>query len=427
MQLARLSKYLAERQQVLVVYSAVAASIVIHTPAQFVKAWILHLPAPFDLPFLEGDHVSFAVNAIRGMIFLFSIALLFAVFFRPVAAFFSEQRSKLPFGRIFENSLAVFFVCGLLVVPVKLGLMGAGYGLMSEDPFNFHDASGQIYQRLLMPAMAYFLQFRGPILFHAFSLLATLSLIFFTLLFLEVQIARTTFLEKISIAGTSFIITQFQSPGYTEQLALLIALVVVIVPMGTVPKIAAVSLALFAHEVSIILFLAIAFLYFSREEKIWTGVVAAVYALCWLMSFGFDLGRIADVRTVGGIAGFAWLTEHPLRELSGIAVSYKLLWVVFFAALSYRSAETKRLLVFVLPGILATLFGVDTSRLMAFSFFAILFGLVYVKKYALISERNLQLLFAINLCLPSVYIGLNSGMVYFDGLYQLLYRGYLFR
>ena len=197
--------------------------------------------------------------------------------------------------------------------------------------------------------------------------------------------------------------------------------------MGTMPKIAAVSLALFAHEVSIVLFIVVALLYFSKEEKAWVGVVAAVYALFWLMSFGFDIGRLVDVRTVGGLSGFAWLAGHPLRELSGIVISYKLLWVVFFAALFAHSVELKRLLLFLLPGILATIFGVDTTRLMAFAFLAFLFALVYVKRYTLISEKNLQLLFGLNLCLPSVYIGLNSGLVYFDGIYQLLYRGYLFR
>jgi hypothetical protein len=197
--------------------------------------------------------------------------------------------------------------------------------------------------------------------------------------------------------------------------------------MRTLPKIAAVSLALFSHEVSIILFIAISWFYFSKEEKAWVGMVIAVYVSFWMVSFGFDFGKLIEVRNVGGLSGFAWLAGHPWRELSGIVMSYKLLWVAFGIALLRHSAEMKRLLLFILPGIVATIFAVDTTRLMAFSFPAILFGLVYVKKYALISERNLQLLFGLNLCLPSVYIGLNSGLVYFDGLYQLFYHGFFLR
>ena len=424
---SRLSKFLAGKQQTLVVCSIIAASAVIHTPAEFVKSWILHSPAPLNLPAFGTTQFVYDLNSVRGLIFLLSTALLTYVFIRPVADFFSARKTEIPLGKLFKNSLFVFLISGLLVVPVKLGIMGIGYGEMSRDPFDFYDASNQIYQRLLMPALAYIVQFKGPLLFHVFSLLVTLCLIFFTLLFFEVNNIHTTLLENISVAGASFIITQFQSPGYTEQVSLLIVLIVVIVPMGTMPKVAAVSLALFAHEVSIVLFIVVALLYFSKEEKAWVGVVAAVYALFWLMSFGFDIGRLVDVRTVGGLSGFVWLAGHPLRELSGIVISYKLLWVVFFAALFAHSVELKRLLLFLLPGILATIFGVDTTRLMAFAFLAFLFALVYVKRYTLISEKNLQLLFALNLCLPSVYIGLNSGLVYFDGIYQLLYRGYLFR
>jgi hypothetical protein len=244
-------------------------------------------------------------------------------------------------------------------------------------------------------------------------------------MFFEVNGVRTTLLENISLAGTAFIITQFQSPGYTEQLALLIALIVLIVPMGTLPKLAAVALALFVHEISIILFIAIAWFYFSREEKVWVGMIIAVYVSFWMMSFGFDLTKLFGVREVGGLSGLAWLAGYPLRELGGIVMSYKLLWIVFGAALFLHIAEMKRLLLFVLPGIVATIFAVDTTRLMAFSFPAILFALVYVKKYALMSERNLRFVFGLNLCLPSIYIGLNSGMVYFDGLYQLFYHGSL--
>ena len=427
MNVAPFSKFLEQRQHGLLVSSVVAASLVIHTPPEFTREWLLHSPAPFNLTFLGSDDASVLLNSIRSLLFLLSTGFLFTLVLRPVAGFLADNRARISFGAVLKNSLTVFFVCGLLVIPVRLGIMGAGYGLMSKDPFSFYDASSQIYQRLLIPSTAFFLQLKGPILYHAFSLLVTFCLVFFTLLFFEVQNVPVSFLEKVSIASTSFIITQFQSPGYTEQAALLIAVIVVIIPMGTVPRIAAVSLAMFAHEVSVILFVVIAILYFTREEKAWTGVVILVYAALWLMSFGFDIGRLEQVRTVGGISGFGWLTLHPLRELSGIAFSYKLLWVALFAALFRHSAEMKRLLLFLLPGIFATLFGVDTSRLMAFSFLAFLFAVVYVKRHALISERNLHLLLGLNLCLPSIYIGLNSGLVYFDGIYQLLYRGYLFR
>ncbi|MGA7162323.1 MAG: hypothetical protein WBZ48_15105 [Bacteroidota bacterium] len=423
----RFSRFLAGKQYQLVISSVIAASLIIHTPAQFVQTWLLKSTSIPGAAAFNNTQFFFTLNIVRGLIFFLSIGFLLYTFVRPVTDFFSSRKGELQIGKIFQNSLVVFFITGILVIPVKLGIMGVGYGQMCIDPFNFYDATNQIYQRLLMPALAYFMQFKGPLLFYFFSLLVTFTLIFFTLLFFEVNNIRTTLLENISLAGTTYIITQFQSPGYTEQLSLLIALIVLIVPMGTLPKIAAVSLGLFAHEVSVLLFVAVAWLYFSKEEKTWVGLIILVYVVFWIMSFGFDLRELFVVRTVGGHSGIGWLAEHPLRELSGIAASYKLLWMAFGIALFRHSAELKRLILLIMPGLAATIFAVDTTRLMAFAFLAILLALVYVKKYALISERGLQLLFGINLCLPSIYIGLNSGLVYFDGLYQLLYRGYLFR
>ena len=422
---SRLRKFFAEKQHALVIASVIAASIVIHTPAHFVERWFLNSPIVPGAAVFKSAQFLDALNAARGFIFLLSTAILLYTFIRPVTDFFSKRRSDIPLRKIFQSSFAVFFITGMFVIPDRLGIMGVGYAQMSKDPFVFHDGSNQLYQRLLMPALSYFLQLKGPALYYLFSLLVTLALIFFTLMFFEVNGVRTTLLENISLAGTAFIITQFQSPGYTEQLALLIVLIVLIVPMGTLPKIAAVALALFAHEISIILFIAIAWLYFSREEKAWVGIIIAVYVSFWMMSFGFDLTKLFGVREVGGLSGLAWLAGHLLRELGGIAMSYKLMWLVFGAAFFFHSAEWKRLLLFVLPGIVATIFAVDTTRLMAFSFPAILFALVYVKKYALMSERNLRFVFGLNLCLPSIYIGLNSGMVYFDGFYQLFYHGSL--
>ena len=49
--------------------------------------------------------------------------------------------------------------------------------------------------------------------------------------------------------------------------------------MDALPTIAAVSLAMFAHEVSIVLFIVIAILYFSREEKVWTARRRPLYAV----------------------------------------------------------------------------------------------------------------------------------------------------
>ncbi len=406
----------------LMAFSIVTASVVIHTPAQFLEHWLNTASLQYEVPSLNSPTLLYFLNAIRALFFLISLTVILWIFIRPISEYLAQRKSEFFNRKTLLSAFTVFVSAGILVFPSRLGIMGVGYAEMSKDPFNFLDASSQIYQRLLLPGIAYFLQFKGPVLFHLFSLLLTFVLILCTLLFLRSRDIQTSFLENLSIAVSTFIITQFQSPGYTEQLSLIIILLMVTVPLGFLPKIAGMALALFAHEVSILLIVVVAILYFSREEKLWGCLVVIVYCTCWLMSFGLDPGKLMAVRTVGGESGFTWLLNHPLRELGGIAASYKLLWIPITFAL-FNSTYRKQIILFIIPGIVATMFGVDTSRLMAFSMLACLTGIVAVKKHSLISERYLQLLFGVNLCLPSVYVGLNSGLVYFNGLYQLLYRG----
>ncbi|HTX20150.1 MAG TPA: hypothetical protein VMG34_15980 [Bacteroidota bacterium] len=406
--------------------AVIGGTLVVHTPNQFVVRWLDALSASYGVRFLTAPETLFAVSAARGIIFFASILVLGFLFLRPVVGYIAERRGLLFPRKVLVGAAAVFFTAGILVFPTHLGIMGVGYGEMSKDPFGFQDATNQIYQRLLLPALAYFLQFRGPLLFHIFSLVLTFLLLLAVILYLRTRGIETGFVETLGIAVSTFVITQFQSPGYTEQLALIILLVMESVPLGLGPKIAAAALALFAHEVSILPLIAITLLEFSRKEKAWLGIIVFLYALSWLASYRFDLMSLMSVRAVGGLPGTTWLFNHPLRELGGILVSYKLLWILIpFALFTRRYA--RETLFLLLPGLVATCFGVDTSRLMAFSLFAFLIAIVVVKKDQLIPERVLRLLFALNVCLPSVYIGLNSGLVYFDGLYRLFYRGIFFQ
>ncbi|HTR81463.1 MAG TPA: hypothetical protein VMM58_07510 [Bacteroidota bacterium] len=413
-------------RKTLIISAIVGGCAVIHTPAYFIQHWLRYASTAYGAPNLNDGAVLYTLDAMRALLFLASIAVLIATFAMPVAEYFLQRKAEYDGKKILLNGLAVFIATGILVLPSRLGLMGVGYGEMSKDPFSFQDTTDQVYQRLLMPGIAYFLQFKGPLLYYIFSLLLTLALIFSTLLFLRTRGVQTSFLENVSIAVSSFIVTQFQSPGYTEQLSLIIILFLVMTPLGLFQKIAGVALALFSHEVSILVLFVVGYLYFSREEKIWTGFIILIYVAFWLVSFGLDPVRLLAVRTVGDQSGLSWLFTHPYRELSGVALSYKLLWVPLIVALG-KAVDRKEIAFLVLPGIVATIFGVDTTRLMAFSFLGFLFAIVAVKKYALIKERPLRLLFGLNLCIPSVYIGLNSGLYYFDGLYQLIFRGSLLR
>jgi hypothetical protein len=100
-----------------------------------------------------------------------------------------------------------------------------------------------------------------------------------------------------------------------------------------------------------------------------------------------------------------------------------MLWAASSAFPSRRS-EAWFIVAVIGAGVLMTFSAVDTSRLMGFAFPALLVSLAILKDS--VSSRTGRLilfsLFAVNLLIPSVYVGLNSGLRTFRGLYGRIVR-----
>lgn len=359
--------------------------------------------------------------------FLCVTLALLVIIGKPLIDFFRQQRGRIPFGKLLQRTVIAMAIVAVLIVPSQLGIMGVGYAAFSVEPFSSTDHSYQLYQRLMMPALAYFLQFKDAVMFHLFSLVITGVCIFGIQLFFETRKSPLSLLEIVSLSTVCVVATQFQSPGYPESLVIVSALVVVTIPLNSFARIAVAIFALFVHESSVLLFGAIALLYFTKEEKQLYVAAFFLYALCWITSFGFDIEQLVAVRNVGGMGGIEWLLAHPLREILGIVISYKVLWIILIIVIKHFPAHLKSFLVLLLPGIIATVIAVDTTRLLALSFLPFLFAMEYSKRYNLLSSSRSVLLHILNIIIPSVYIGLNSGIVFFDGVYQLLYQGFFFK
>jgi hypothetical protein len=411
------TEQLTHRQQWLLLSIALSGSIVIHSPTL-----LLHSLLPNLFQQLSPAHIA-VMNSFRGFFFLIISALLLILIVKPCMRFIIRQKNTIPFGLILGRAIVVMFVMSILIIPSKLGIMGVGYAAFSIEPFSSTDSSLQIYQRLMMPALAYFLQFKDAVMYHIFSLLITGLCIFGIQLYFAVRAISLSLLEIVSISSACFIATQFQSPGYPESLVILSALVVITIPLNSSSRIALSLFALFVHEASALLFGMIALLFFTKEERKVYFVAVFLYALCWVTSFGFDFKRLTEVRNVGGMSGVEWLVSHPFREVLGIVISYKALWVFLFVVVIRFPLHVKSVSMLFLPGIILTVMAVDTTRLMAFGFLPFLFALDYVRRYALLSRHQIRTLHIVNVIIPSVYVGLNSGIVLFDGLYQLLYQG----
>ncbi|MDD8018175.1 MAG: hypothetical protein PHP42_07365 [Bacteroidota bacterium] len=367
------------------------------------------------------------ITPIRSILFFLSLIIIFVPLVKSLILFFADFKTIAFSKEVVKKTFVSFFVLAILIFPLKLGIMSVGYAQMSFNPFGIFDESGQLYQRILMPALAYFFQLQGPLLYHVFSLLCTVFLLWLIILFFQRRGINLSNIELISIGTSSFVITQMQSPGYTEPLAYIAILILFIVPTSTYSRLSLVTLAILSHEISALFVGIIALFYFTKVEKFMTGVIFCFYALFWMMNYGFDIGHLLHVRNVGDVSAVTWLIQYPWREVFGVLVSLKLLWIVYAIALYQMKSERKLLISLFVAGIFLTFGGVDTSRLMGYVLIGLFISFFRVKKFSLLSRRALNAIVIFNVMIPSVYIGTNSGIVFFNGLYQLLYTGVLLR
>jgi predicted membrane protein len=77
----------------------------------------------------------------------------------------------------------------------------------------------------------------------------------------------------------------------------------------------------------------------------------------------------------------------------------------------------------LVAGIVMTLFAIDTSRLIGWSFYALLFsiGTLYQENKSS-SQKIAKAIFLVNLLIPALYVGLNLGMFLPPGIYFQLWR-----
>jgi hypothetical protein len=193
-------------------------------------------------------------------------------------------------------------------------------------------------------------------------------------------------------------------------------------------KFALLVLALLAHEGSLFVGLLLACRYLDRRRGISYLVVLGIYAAAWLASYGGNPGSLLAAHTVQGRSAVGWIVRHPMRELLGLLVAFKALWVlpVMAAAIEFRRRAWKSAGFIVCclgAGVLMTLLGVDTSRLAGFAFPAILVSLpILCRRYGPDkAPAFLSMVFLVNLLIPSVYVGVNTGAVVRSGLYAYLF------
>ena len=159
------------------VISLVILFAVVHSPTSFSRHWfdtvVNFLPQYFSTDVVETIKLAkdvilqLYIVPFRGLIFLLSLFVVVYPVYRAIQKFIHENYF-LEYRKILLQVCYTFLLLSLLTFPWKLGLMAEGYAQVSMNPFGVIDESQLLYQRLLMPVIAYLLQFQGPMLYHVF-------------------------------------------------------------------------------------------------------------------------------------------------------------------------------------------------------------------------------------------------------------------
>lgn len=333
------------------------------------------------------------------------------------------------YSRFKLKDIGIAFGVWLLLFAAFFNLMplsmGYGYAEMSVHPFDMQ--TGWYYKRLLMPALAYITGFRNITPYFVFSQILSLLFILFTYNYLKhtLQHLSTTLriLALVSVCSLEFISFLFFYPGYADHLLCIILLCAYCFHFSERSLVALFVLGLCTHELSLFIFMPLILLKLKGKTRIVASAIGVLYVLIYALSFNFNFDKLFAVYAIENKPALLWVIENPLLVLFGIAISFKLLWmVVIKGMMSAPAQQGQMMLTLLISSLFLCLLGVDTSRMMAFCFPALLLALpVFYQK---VKPAFANTVMVVNLLIPYFSVSVPSGIlsaVYFKELFTKLF------
>jgi hypothetical protein len=378
----------------------------------------VHLPPDVALGFLDLRRA----DAVTLRAILFStpmLALLVALAFRLARA----GLARLLDLRVALLSVAVSGALALLAYPTLLRSFGRHLARMSTGPFDV--SYGYYHRRLLQPWLAEILGFRGDTAYLVFSM--ALHVLFLYLVWIYLFDRRRTgpslpaqTLLMLSLGTCSFVLFGYQFPGYGDVSAFIAFMLLVLLPLDELAGGILVVVALAATEASSWVLVPLLLLAAPRALR-WRGLaLVALYWLIWIAAMRFDVVAIvATHTTLGQKSGFTMLRSAGWLLPLGILFAYKLWWLLLVPmAAAARAVRWPALAILGAAFLMLPL--MDTSRLIGWGFL----GLLMLTRATFAARPRAPRLFyvvaALNVLLPSVYIGTNIGCTVPPGLYVRL-------
>jgi hypothetical protein len=385
------------------------------------------------------------------------LVFLFALFVIVCPLWHSLSRSKDVWREIGTKhnivfALTLFLGLALLVFPYSYphglnshfsGLSGLGerFGAMSMAPFQ--EWNPIYYRRFLKPAIAHFVHLDGYVRYYLFSLLCTFLLTFMVVAFLESrspakeesrgQLLNPSlkWLVYLSLMTSSFVLVDFQWPGYSDSLSFGLLLLAASVPMTPEARLAVVVLCLINHDAIALAMVPVILFYFPRGERVNAVIAVVLFFGIVMASYSFSpfqgLQGQGIVREDAGSVWEAALHYYGLF-LAGLFFSYKLFWIVFalgIAMLWQLKEKWNLTAVIVITSfpVLLTFFAWDTTRIAGWGWFGIVIAVsTLLQKYGELPKIQKHALLALacaNLLIPSY----NVVLFYKDSLSSYPYPG----
>ena len=356
-----------------------------------------------------------------------------------------KQTLLFSLGLFLALSFFVFpysYPYGLNAHPSGLAGVGISFGRMSVAPFQEGDP--MYYKRLLKPAIAHFVHLDGYVLYYLFSLICTYISIFLTVAFLESKFLggrggenqpqslnpKIKWLVYLSLMTSSFILVDFQWPGYSDHLSFILLLFMATLPMTSLARLATLVLCLVNHDGMALALVPVVLFCFPKAERVPALAIVTLFYGIVAAGYGFSAyeGLRGQGTVVRGEAGSVWeaALHIPGLYFAGLFFTYKLFWVALGLVIWMlkEKATLTAICVITLFPVLLTLFAWDTTRVAGFGWLGMLIALgILLQEYKRLSRVYHYGLFAlacVNLLIPSY----NVVIFYKDSLSYYRYPGF---
>ena len=364
------------------------------------------------------------VAPIKGIAFLLAMAGLLPPLIKDIWGSYTKDE-LVNYKRAIWTSALFVLVIGIFIT--SKGLSGGNLEYADQSGVIFEKSNDVwLYQRFLMPAIAYILFFRGQLFYLIFSILSIYAMVYVSQIWFEKNNINLKYWQLISIFSAGFVYVKLLYPGSPDVLVHLFFLMLFTFPLGELAQLSLVAFSLASHEASIFLFAIIAIFFKEGKLRIKYLTVILLYVIIWLVSIRFDIASLWYTPQVRGMGALSTILTKPDLLLWGMFYANKLIWLLIIAAIvivalkkDYRTFL--QFFALIACGLFMSLIGADTIRMFSWSFFSIFMTVKIIHE-----EDNpklstfMNVILILNLFIAPVYTSL-----YWisppSGIYQIIY------